>query len=113
MSEEHLNLLAILARLLVSTGLGNVARDIPCRLMDAARDLAHRCVRTAAPFHRARRAIGLTGSIDDGVGLGDMGTHVLEGPPLAAQRIARKRPFDLTGRMYLYGATPTDTARID
>jgi len=30
-SEEHLDLLAILARLFVSTRLGNVARHVPCR----------------------------------------------------------------------------------
>ena len=38
-SEEHLDLLAILARLLVPTDLRNVASDIPCRFMDAASDL--------------------------------------------------------------------------
>src|SRR5437588_8646435 len=42
MSEEHLDLLAILARLLVSIGLGNVASDIPCGFMDAASDLPNR-----------------------------------------------------------------------
>ena len=36
MGEEHLDLLAIFARLLVSIGLGNVASDIPRRFMDAA-----------------------------------------------------------------------------
>ena len=42
-SEEHLDLLAILARLFVSTRLGNVARHVPCRFMDAASDLPNRC----------------------------------------------------------------------
>ena len=87
-SEEHLDLLAILARLLVSIGLGNVASDIPCRFVDAASDLPNRCVRTAASLHRTCRAICLARSIDDGVGLGDVGTQVLEGAPLSAQHMA-------------------------
>src|ERR1700693_990639 len=56
--------------------------------MDAASDLARRGVRTAVSLHRASRAIGLAGSIDDGVGLGDVGTQVLEWAPLAAQHLA-------------------------
>ena len=74
MSEEHLDLLAILARLLVSVGLGNGASDIPCRYVDAASDLPRWRVGTAARLHRASRAIGLSGSIDDGIGLGDVRT---------------------------------------
>jgi hypothetical protein len=36
------------ASVLVRVGLGNVASDIACRFMDAARDLPSRCVRTTA-----------------------------------------------------------------
>jgi hypothetical protein len=88
MSEEHLDLLAILSRLLVSIGLGNLASDLPCRFMDAASDLPSWRVRTAARLHRASRAIGLAGSIDDGVGLGHVGTQLLEWPPFATQHMA-------------------------
>jgi hypothetical protein len=58
-SEEHLDLLAVLGRLLVAIGLDDSARDLPCR-MDAASDLAHRCVRTAAAL---------------GIGLDHAGVH--------------------------------------
>ena len=87
-SEEHLDLLAILARLFVSTRLGNVARHVPCRFMDAASDFPSRCVRTTARLHWAGRTIGLARSIDDGVSLRDMVTRVPECTPLAAQRMA-------------------------
>ena len=87
-SEEHLDLLSLLARLLVTIGLGNLASDIPRRFMDAARDLAHRCVRTAARLQRATRTIGLAGSIDDGAGLGDVRTQVLERAPLLPQYLS-------------------------
>src|ERR1700730_314951 len=87
-SEEHLDLLAVLARLLVSIGLGDIASDLPCRFMDAASDLAHRCVRTAARLQRATRTIGLAGSIDDGASLGDVGTQVLERAPLLPQYLS-------------------------
>src|SRR5436309_10078204 len=46
--------------------------------VDATSDLPSRCIRAAARLHRAVRAIGLAGSIDDGVGLGDVSTQVLE-----------------------------------
>jgi hypothetical protein len=32
--EEHLDLLAILARLLVAIGLGNIASDLSCRFVN-------------------------------------------------------------------------------
>ena len=88
MSKEHFDLFAILAGLLVRIRLGNVASDIPCRFVDATSDLPSRCIRAAARLHRAVRAIGLAGSIDDGVGLGDVGTQVLEWAPLTAQHMA-------------------------
>src|SRR3979411_780477 len=88
MREQHLNFLSIFARLFVCHGFGNVASDIPCRFMDAASDLAHRRVRTAARLQRATRTIGLAGSIDDGASLSDVGTQDLERAPLAAQHIA-------------------------
>jgi hypothetical protein len=65
MSEEHLDLLAILARLLVRISLGNVASDIPCRFMDAASDLPSRCIRTAASLSSGSSRNGLAGSIDE------------------------------------------------
>jgi hypothetical protein len=105
-SEEPLDLLTVLARLPVSTGLGNFASDIACRFVDATSDLPSRCIRTAASLHRAVGAIGLAGSIDDGVSLGDVGTQVLEGAPLAAQHMALRAavfvglgvPLEVTAR---------------
>ena len=82
MREQHLDLLAVFARLLVRLGLGNLASDIPRRFMDAASDLAHRCVRTAARLQRAICTIGLAGSINDRASLGDVGPQVLERAPL-------------------------------
>jgi hypothetical protein len=73
-SEEQLDLLAILARLLVGIGLGNVASDIARGFMDAPSDLPSRFIWTTANLHRASRTIGLPGAIDDGVGLGDVRT---------------------------------------
>ena len=58
--------------------------------MDAASNLAERSVRAALGFHRTRSAVGLSGSEDDGVGVGfrDVRTLVLEGSPFAAQCVA-------------------------
>ena len=86
--KEHLDLLTILARLLVRVGLGNVASDIACRFMDAARDLPSRCVRTTARLHRAGRAVSLSGVIENGAVFGDMGTLDPESAPLPAQHLA-------------------------
>ena len=88
MSEEHFDLLAILARLFVSSGLGNVSSNITRRFMDAPSDLPIRRVRTAARLQRATRGIGLAGAIDDGASLGDVGAQVLERAPLLPQYMA-------------------------
>ena len=56
--------------------------------MDAASNLAERCVRATLGFHRTRYANGPPGSEDDGVGFGDVRTLVLEGSPFTAQCIA-------------------------
>src|SRR5580765_3403029 len=88
MREQHLDFLAVFARLLVRLGLGNLASDIPRRFMDAARNLAHRRVRTAARLQRATRTIGLAGSINDGPGLGDVGAQGLERAPLLTQGLS-------------------------
>src|ERR1700731_3926435 len=93
MREKHLNFLSIFARLFVCHGLGNVSSDIPCRFMDAASDLAHRCVRTAARLQRATCTIGLAGSIDDGASLGDVGTQGLESAPLLPQYIPCRQRY--------------------
>src|SRR5215510_7396233 len=53
--------------------------------MDAARDLANRRIRAAALLYRTGCAVRLTGPVDDGIGLGDVGTWVLERTPLSAQ----------------------------
>src|SRR5262252_8628681 len=88
MREQYLDLLAVLARLLVGLGLRNIASDLSRRFMNAARDLASRCIRTAARLHRAVATSGLTGVIDDSVGFGDVGARAFEGPPLTAQRLS-------------------------
>src|ERR1700758_3247093 len=56
--------------------------------MDAAYDLADRRVRTAFGFHRAQAAISLTGSVDNRVSFGDVGTRPHERTPLTAQGMA-------------------------
>ena len=86
--EQHLNFLAIFARLPVKTGLGDVASYIARRFIDAAGDLAVRRVRTAARLHRARRAIGSARCVIDRIGFGNVCTRALEGSPFATQRMA-------------------------
>src|ERR1700694_1742227 len=63
--EQHLHLLSILARLLVKAGLGDGTSSISCRFVDAAMNLSNRRLGTAAGLHRATRAIGLPGLIND------------------------------------------------
>ena len=46
--EQDLNFLSIFARLTVKAGLGDFASQIARSFIDAARDLADRCTRTAA-----------------------------------------------------------------
>src|SRR5579864_5404610 len=85
--EQDLNFLSLSTRLPVKIGLGNVASHIARRFIDAARDLADRCDRTAARLQRAARAIGLPRTVDNGVGLGEVGARSGERAPLSAQRI--------------------------
>lgn len=56
--------------------------------MDAASNLAERCVWAALGFHRTGNAVGLPGPEDDGVGFGEGRTLILEGSPFTAQCIA-------------------------
>ena len=61
--------------------------------MDAASNLANRCVRTAAELYRASRAVRLTGPIDDGVGLGDVGDGRDCGLPAGFHRVVATYGF--------------------
>ena len=59
MSEEDLDLLAILARFSIGVGVAERPGDVAGGFMDAARDLSRRGVRRAARFEHAALAVGL------------------------------------------------------
>ena len=84
MRKEHLHFLSIFARLLVKTDFRDGTSNIAGWLMNAATDLANRCVRAAAGFHRATRAIGLPGRINNRIGFGNVGARVFEWAPFTA-----------------------------
>ena len=65
--EQHLDLLAIAARLLIGGGLGHGAGNVTCRLMNVSRDLAARRLRAASRLERASAAIGDAREIGDHV----------------------------------------------
>ncbi len=88
MGKQHFDLFTFVARALICRRCGNAPSHIASGFMDAASDLANRSVRAAPGFHRTCRAVGLSGSEDDGVGFGDVRTLVLEGSPFAAQWVA-------------------------
>ena len=64
MREQHLDALAVTARLLERLGLGERASDIAGVLIDAARDLARWLLRTASRLERARIAVGRARQIE-------------------------------------------------
>ncbi|MNS18494.1 hypothetical protein D3C72_501880 [compost metagenome] len=84
MSKQHFDLLMLVARALIRRRRGNAPSYITSGFMDAASNLAERCVWATLGFHRTGNAVGLPGSEDDGVGFGDVRTLVLEGSPFAA-----------------------------
>jgi len=86
MSEQHLDLFPVLARLTVFGGLGHGASDVACCFIKAASDLAKRHVRAATRLKRARHTIGLPGPINDGVGFSDVCTRITEGAPFVTKR---------------------------
>ena len=55
--------------------------------MNATGDLTNRSVRAALGFHRTGRAVGLSGSEDDGVGFSEVRVSVLQGSPFAVQYV--------------------------
>ena len=59
MGEQHLDALAVAARLLERLGLGKRTGDVAGVLIDAARDLARRLLRTASHLERAHVAVEL------------------------------------------------------
>jgi hypothetical protein len=63
MGEQHLDALSITARLLECFGLCHCAGNIAGRLVEAARDSAHRRLRTALRFERAASAIACPGPV--------------------------------------------------
>src|SRR6201982_2434346 len=83
MGEQHLDALSITARLLECFGLCHCAGNIAGRLVEAARDSAHRRLRTALRFERAAAAIACPGP-------------VVECLPIAGQFAGRRQ--NLAGR---------------
>src|SRR6516164_11086647 len=92
--------------------------------MNAPRDLSSRRVRTATGLHRALTASGLAGVIDNGVGLGDVGSRPLEGSPFAPQRLSLRTavlvgllvPLELAARqrfVIALGLVPQGHMRFD
>jgi hypothetical protein len=79
--EQHLDLLALVSRLLVLLCLGDRTGYIAGLFMNAAGDLSMRSVRATAILERATGTVQLTGPIDDGVSLGDVVARILELPP--------------------------------
>lgn len=67
MREQHLNLLAIAPRLLISGGLGDGAGDIARSLVHVACDLPARRLGAALRLERAVAAVSNAGKVGDGV----------------------------------------------
>jgi len=109
-SEQHLDFLAIPTGLPVSAALGHLTRRIPGLLMDAASDLAKRCVWTASLLHWTAGTVALTASIDDCGRLGDVRARALEGPPCSTQPLTSRTaililplvPSEITARDNLF-----------
>src|SRR6516162_2766965 len=80
--------------------------------MNAPRDLSSRRVRTATGLHRALTASGLAGVIDNGVGLGDVGSRPLEGSPFAPQRLSLRTAV-LVGLLVPQGHMRFDLLLLD
>jgi hypothetical protein len=75
-SEEHFHLLPLAARLLVFRRRCDASGHIARVFMDAASDLAHWRIRTAAFLHRAVLTVGLARPVDDRVGLRDVAARI-------------------------------------
>jgi hypothetical protein len=66
-SKQHLDALAVTARLLEGLGLGDRPRHVARLLIDAAQELARRLLRTASRFEGARRAVAPAGAVEQHV----------------------------------------------
>ena len=63
MGKQHLDAFTLTAGLLEGLGLGERTRHVAGLLIDAARDLSRRLLRTASHLEGARIAVGLAGSV--------------------------------------------------
>src|SRR4030095_5061272 len=72
MGEQHLDALSIVARLFERLGLAECPSDIAGLLVDTARDLARRLLRTAPHLERADVAVELAGSVKQQVVIHDL-----------------------------------------
>ena len=72
MSKQHLDAFALTARLLEGLGLGERSRHVAGLLMNAARALARRLLRTASLLEDARSAIACAGSVEEQVIVHDL-----------------------------------------
>jgi hypothetical protein len=71
-SKQHLDAFALTARLLEGLGLGERSRHVAGLLINAARDLARRLLRTASPLEGTRSAIACAGSVEEQVIVHDL-----------------------------------------
>src|SRR5262245_30858837 len=71
-SEQHLDALAVAARLLEGLGLGECTRHVAGLLVDAAQELARRLLRTASRLEGARRAVARAGAVEQHVVVHDL-----------------------------------------
>jgi hypothetical protein len=89
-SEEHLHLLSLPARLFICWGCGDAPRFVTCGFMDAAHDFARLRIRATSIFHRTAVTVHLARSVDDGVGFRDVRAGIPEWAPVAAERVPRR-----------------------
>src|SRR5262249_841067 len=83
MGEQHLDALSIVARPFERLGLAECPSDIAGLLVDTARDLARRLLRTAPHLERADVAAELAGSVKQQVVIHDFAS-AREGLPAQA-----------------------------
>src|SRR6202000_3216498 len=88
MCEQHLDLLPLATRASVLRRCRYLSRHISRVFMNAAGNLAERHVRATLFLHRAAGTTALARSIDDVVGLCNMGSRVCVCSPIAAHCVS-------------------------
>ena len=87
-SEEHLDLLAVVAGLPVSGRSLELPDDITGGFVHASRDFAHGLAGAAFRLEGAGPAIELAGTIDPGLGLGDAAAWPREVAPILLEGLS-------------------------